>query len=160
MRSLFVVVLTFIIMAATPASAMNHHLQFVSNFLHDRQVDGTLTDYEIDIYQDDVLITTIDPPAGSVFWPAFNGWRHVIATVLPYSDIKEITILLRHIPSGISGEMSNGEVYGDECWEWDFDANGVVGGSDYGIFVQQFKAGTATFHEYMVFRSYFGIYCN
>jgi len=160
MRTLFFTMLILFTMAATPASAMNHHLMFISNFLNRCQIDGTLAEYEIDIYQNDVWIKTIAPPSGSVWWTALNGWRHVVATVIPYSATKETTIELRHIPTGISSEMSNSEVYGDECWEWDFDANGVVGGSDYGLFLQQFRAGSATFFEFGLFRSHFGEYCN
>ncbi len=76
--------------------------------------------------------------------------------VIPFGA--EIQIQVQDSQGGTS-ELSNIQIYGDQCRDWDNNRDGTVGGPDFMWFRAEFVGGTASLSEYGRFRSFFGQTC-
>lgn len=76
--------------------------------------------------------------------------------VVPYARGVQVGI---SVPSGIS-PLSDALTYGHRCEDFDLDADGSVGGSDWSRFVTQFRAGEAFAHEVGLLARWYGVRCH
>jgi hypothetical protein len=61
--------------------------------------------------------------------------------------------------TGRTSGLSNAQIYGDDCHEWDLDGDGVVGLTDVASFRGEFSGGTASIAEFGLLRQFFGQAC-
>ncbi|MEE2664956.1 MAG: hypothetical protein VX681_12635 [Myxococcota bacterium] len=88
-----------------------------------------------------------DPDANGVF---------TNPVVLPFGA--EIQIQVQDQTGAVS-ELSNVQVYGDDCRDWDINGDGLIGFRDWLRFRTEFDEGTASTAEYELFRGFFGQRC-
>lgn len=88
-----------------------------------------------------------DPDADGVF---------TNPVVLPFGA--EIQIQVQDQTGAVS-ELSNVQVYGDDCRDWDINGDGLIGFRDWLRFRTEFDEGTASTAEYELFRGFFGQRC-
>ena len=89
-----------------------------------------------------------DPDADGVF---------TNPVVLPFGA--EIQIQVQD-QMGVTSELSNVQVYGERCSDWDIDGDGLIGFQDWLRFRSEFDEGTASTAEYELFRGFFGQRCD
>ena len=88
-----------------------------------------------------------DPDANGVF---------TNPVVLPFGA--EIQIQVQDQTGAVS-KLSNVQVYGDDCRDWDINGDGLIGFRDWLRFRTEFDEGTASTAEYELFRGFFGQRC-
>lgn len=88
-----------------------------------------------------------DPDANGVF---------TNPVVLPFGA--EIQIQVQDQTGAVS-ELSNVQIYGDDCRDWDINGDGLIGFRDWLRFRTEFDEGTASIAEYELFRGFFGQRC-
>lgn len=60
---------------------------------------------------------------------------------------------------GEFSDLSNAEVWGDACDDYDGNGDGVIGGPDWGWLFAEYRAGNATQDDVALFRQHFGQRC-
>ena len=134
--------LALVLGSASDAAAMTYDLRWV----HD-QPDLPVMVFVI-ADGDSLAAVPVDPPgADGVF---------TTRVVLPFGA--EIQIQVQDA-TGRTSALSNAQVYGDECHEWDLDGDGVVGMSDISFLRSEFRRGTASIHEFGMMKRFFGEVC-
>jgi hypothetical protein len=62
--------------------------------------------------------------------------------------------------AGMTSELSNFQVYGDQCSDFDADGDGFIGQEDFNWFKSEWRNQSATMLEFGMFRSVYGDFCS
>ena len=88
--------------------------------------------------------------------PDANG---VFSTLVPVPFGTEVQIQVQDI-DGSTSNLSNPQIYGDDCNDFDDNGDGVIGGPDWQWISREFNQGTATNSDFQLFRSVYGQRCS